>query len=242
VLFLVPLVADYAAPLIPMSVERHLGQAVDNRVRAVFRGKVCEGSDGRRALDALMRRLLEAGGQTLPVDVAVLDTDVDNALALPGRRIYVLRGLLDKAQAVDEIAGVLAHEIGHVAHRDSLRVLIQSGGTSFLLGLLLGDITGAGAVVLAAELIVNTSYSRDAERAADAVGADAMLSLGRSPLPMAQLLKRLDPGTNIPALLLTHPLTEERLAALQGREPAQPGPPLLTEAEWQALKAICKPS
>jgi predicted Zn-dependent protease len=240
VLFLVPLAADYAAPLVPVSVERRLGQAVDNQVRALFGGKVCEGGEGRGVLDTLTRRLLEASGKSVTVDVAVLDTSSTNALALPGGRVYVLRGLLDKAQTADELAGVLAHEIGHVAHRDGLRRLIQSGGTSFLLGLLLGDVTGGGAIVLATRLMIDSSHSREAERAADAFAADAMLVLGRSPLPIAQFLKRIVPEDKGLALLSTHPLTEERLAALQGREPRQPGPPLLTDSEWQALKAICK--
>lgn len=242
VVFLVPLVADYAAPLVPVSWERRLGTAVDNQVRAIFGQKSCEGARGGAVLAGLTRRLGQAGSRDVDVEVGVLDTAHANAFALPGGRIYLLRGLVEKAESADELAGVLAHEIGHVAHRDGLRRLIQSGGTSFLLGLLLGDITGGGAIVLATRLMIDGSYSRDAERAADAFAADAMLALGRSPVPLALFLKRIDPGSQGPAFLSTHPVTDERLAALRLKEPKSLGAPLLSDADWQALKAICKKS
>ena len=67
----------------------------------------------------------------------VLSTPVPNAFALPGGRVYLFHGLLAKAENVDEVAGVLAHELGHLRQRDNLRQLIYNGGTSFLIGLLL---------------------------------------------------------------------------------------------------------
>jgi predicted Zn-dependent protease len=51
----------------------------------------------------------------------VLASPVPNAFALPGGRIYLLNGLLQKAESADEIAGVIAHEMGHVSHRDQTR-------------------------------------------------------------------------------------------------------------------------
>ena len=54
-------------------------------------------------------------------------------------------GCCKRRESPDEVAGILAHELGHVHHRHSMRALIHNGGTSFLIGLLLGDITGGGA-------------------------------------------------------------------------------------------------
>ena len=85
-----------------------------------------------------------------PLRPAVLRVRVPNAVALPGGRIYVFQGLIDKAESPDELAGVIGHEIGHVAHRDGTRAVLQSAGLSFLLGMLLGDFVGGGAVVIAA--------------------------------------------------------------------------------------------
>ena len=240
VLFLVPLAADRATPLIPVSLERRLGAAVDNQVRFVVRGKTCEASEGRAALDRLVGRLSGKAPDAVAPDIRVLDTPLANAVALPGGRIYVLRGLLDEAESADEIGGVIAHEMGHVAHRDGLRKLLQTGGASFLLGLLFGDVAGSGTLILLGRLAIDGAYSRDAERAADRFAADTMLALGRSPKAMALLLKRIVPDDGpVPAFLSSHPLTQERLDALQEPSGAL-GEPLLTEGEWLALKSICK--
>ena len=124
------------------------------------------------------------------IQTAVLATPVPNAFALPGGRIYLFNGLLAKAENPDEIAGVLAHEFGHLRHRDSMRNLIYNGGTSFLIGLLFGDITGSGALIFASRSLVTASYSREAEQNADTFSIDVMHRLGRSPKPMGELLFR----------------------------------------------------
>jgi Zn-dependent protease with chaperone function len=249
VFLLLPILAERLTPLIPHSYERRLGTAVDNQVRAIFRGRVCERAEGVAALKTLVSRLQSASGLQTEVDVAVLDSRVPNAAALPGGRIYLFRALLDKAESVDEVAGVLAHEIGHVAHRDGLRKMIQAGGTSYLLGLLLGDVTGGGAIVVASRYLVDSAYSREAEAAADDFAGRTMVALGRPAYPMAVLLKRIegedkdkDDGNDfeVPAFLSTHPVTDQRLKALEKHVPSRQGAPILDQEQWRALKEICK--
>ena len=109
----------------------------------------------------------KAAGMDLSIKTAVLSTPIPNAFALPGAKIYLLNGLLAKAENPDEIAGVLAHEFGHLKHRDATRNLIYNGGTSFLIGLLFGDVTGSGALIFASRSLVTSSYSREAEYNAD---------------------------------------------------------------------------
>ena len=77
-----------------------------------------------------------------------------NAVALPGGRIYVFEGLIGKSESADEVAGIIAHEIGHVAHRDGMRSLLQSAGLSFMFGMLLGDFVGGSAVVIGARAVL----------------------------------------------------------------------------------------
>ena len=102
-------------------------------------------------------------------------------MALPGGHIYVDDGLIAKAQTPDELAGVLAHEIGHVAHRDGTRTVLQTAGLSFLFGMMLGDFVGGGAVVIAARTVLKSSYSRRVEAAADAYSVDLMQKARRRP-------------------------------------------------------------
>ncbi|MEZ0171864.1 M48 family metallopeptidase [Microvirga sp. TS319] len=252
VLFLMPLLAQTLTPLIPVEAEQRIGKAVDNQLHTLLGDRVCEAPEGSLALRGLTDRLSKAKGVEAALEVAVLDSKIPNAVALPGGRIYVFRALLDKAESADEIAGVLAHEIGHVAARDGLRKMIQSGGTSYLFGLLFGDVTGGGAIVFASRYLIDSAYSREAEAAADDFAGATMVSLGRPAHPMALLLKRIEADQDddeqegegnerrIPAFLLTHPVTGQRLKALEKQVPSQPGEPLLTQQEWRALKEICK--
>jgi Zn-dependent protease with chaperone function len=242
ILFGVPLAADRLTPFVPQALERRLGEAADSQMRAVFGARTCNEPAGQAAFTKLVTVLRDAAGLDPSVQSAVLATPIPNAFALPGGKLYLFSGLLAKAQNPDEIAGILAHEMGHLKHRDSTRNLIHNGGTSFLMGLLFGDITGAGALIFASRSLVTASYSREAEENADAFSIEVMHRLGRSPKPMGQLLFRVTgkEGDHSLTILASHPLTEDRLQRMSDEDRPPSGPPLLTEAEWTSLKAICK--
>jgi Zn-dependent protease with chaperone function len=239
--FGVPLAADRLTPLVPQALERRLGATAAAQIKTIFGGKSCNAAAGQQAFDKLIGTLREAAGLDTSLVSAVLSTPVPNAIALPGGQMLLFSGLLDKAQNPDEIGGVLAHEFGHVKHRDNLRNMIQQGSTSFLAGLLFGDVTGSGAAIFAGRTLVNSSYSRDVEQSADTFAIDIMHKLGRPTKPMGELLFRVTgkQGDNAFSILASHPLTEDRLKRMSEVQQTSNGPPLLTAQEWTALKAIC---
>lgn len=241
-LYGVPLAADRLAPLVPESFERRLGDVAEQQVKVVFGEKICNASPaGQAAFEKLVATLRKAAGLDTSVQAAVLSSDIPNALALPGGKIIVFDSLIAKANSPDEIAGVIAHELGHLKHRDHMRGVIYNGGTSFLIGLLFGDITGAGAVIFASRTLLTSSHSREAETAADSFSIEIMQRLGRPPKAMGELMLRItgkEGGKGL-TILSTHPLTEDRLARMSGQDQTIKGAPLLTDAEWQALKGIC---
>jgi predicted Zn-dependent protease len=242
VMFVVPLAADRLTPLIPYAIEKRLGEVADKQVKFIFDGKLCENPDGKAAFTKLVDTLRRAGEVDATADAAVISNEIANAIALPGGKIYVFEGLLAKAENVDELAGVLAHELGHVKNRDGLRNLIYNGGTSFLIGLLFGDVTGSSAIIFASRELFQASHSRDAERSADKTTIDVMRKLGRSPKPMGEFLLRVtgkEKGKGL-ALISSHPMSEDRLARMSEQDAQPSAPPLLTATEWAALKAICK--
>jgi predicted Zn-dependent protease len=240
-LYGIPLVADRLASVLPLSLEKRIGDAVDQQVRTAFPGEICNQPEGRAAFAAMVNKLRDAGGLSFPLTAEVSSSSVVNAFALPGGKIYLFDGLLQKARTPDEIAGVLAHELGHVAHRDNLRKVIQAGGTSFLIGLLLGDITGGGAVILAARSIIDASYSREAETDADAFATSVMHKLGRSPRPMGEFLVRVTGDKKSTVTILdSHPMSADRLARMKQEDRPVTGPEILSAREWEALKGICK--
>jgi Zn-dependent protease with chaperone function len=239
--FGVPLAADRLTPLVPQALERRLGAAADGQVRTLFGSKVCDNAAGQAAFTKLVNALREAAGLDPSIQTAVLATPFPNAFALPGGKVYLFNGLLARAQNPDEIAGVLAHELGHLKHRDSTRNLIYNGGTSFLIGLLFGDITGSSALIFASRSIVTASYTREAEQNADTFSIDMMHRLGRPTKPMGELLFRVTgkEGDRGLSLLANHPLTEDRLLRMSNEDRPPSAPPLLTAVEWASLKAIC---
>ena len=239
--FGVPLAADRLTPLVPQALERRLGAVADGQVRTLFGGKVCDNTSGQAAFTRLVNAVRESAGLDTSIQSQVLATPIPNAFALPGGKVYVFNGLLAKAENADEIAGILAHEFGHLRHRDGTRNLIYNGGTSFLIGLLFGDITGSGALIFASRSLVTASYSREAEQNADTFAIDAMHRLGRSPKPMGELMFRVTgkEGDRTLSILSNHPLTEDRLARMSNEDRPPSGPPLLTAVEWASLKAIC---
>ena len=247
--FGVPEIANRLAPLVPHTVERKFGAAIDAQVRRTLDTRhagaafECGNNDGekrgRAAFDKLMGQLEAAAALPLPLAPAVVRRSEANAFALPGGRIYVFEGLIDKAESADELAGVLAHEIGHVAHRDGNRNVLEGAGLSFLFGMLLGDFVGGGAVIFAAKTILQTSYSRDVETAADEFGVDLMHKIGGDARALGTLLTRIAGIHAGPKLLLDHPDTPGRVAHINSIAGAKPTRPLLEPAEWTALKRVC---
>src|SRR5690349_11026937 len=241
VLFAIPLAADRLAPLVPEAFERRIGDASEVQIKALFGNRVCNRAPGQAAYAKLLRKLREAADLDNDVESVVLSTEVPNAFALPGGKVYLFGGLLAKAENPDEIAGVLAHELGHLKHRDNMRGLIYNGGTSFLIGLLFGDITGSGAVIFTSRTLITSANSREAETAADTFSIEMMQKLGRPPKAMGELMLRVtgkEGGKGL-SIISTHPLTEDRLARMSKEDQTPRGTPLLTDAEWQALKGIC---
>lgn len=241
----VPYLADRIAPLVPLSWEKKLGEMADTDVKEKYASDICEAPAGAAALEKLSKKLQAAAHLRLPATIVAVSSAVPNAFALPGGKVYLFSALLDKAQTQDEIAGVLAHELGHLQNRDHLRRMIAEGGIAYLFGLALGDAAGGGAVVYAGKALIGARNSRQAEAKADEFAAQTMARLHRSAKPMGDLLLRVTgpESDGLFTILHDHPLSEDRLAWLaaadKGAKPAS-GPPPLTDAEWTALKKICE--
>jgi Zn-dependent protease with chaperone function len=243
-----PTIADGLSSLLPAAAEQKLGEAIDRQVRSMLErspsaqpaecGVAAGEKPGRAALDTLVDRLAAAAG--LPLSVSVVRRDDANALALPGGRIYVFQGLIGRAETADELAAVIAHEIAHVAHRDGTRSVVRAAGLSFVFGVALGDFVGGSAVIIAARTLIQSAYSREVETAADAYSVALMRRLGGNARALASILERVSNGIE-PAMkiLMDHPETRIRVAAIKAAAGDPGGTALLGAAEWTMLKRIC---
>lgn len=217
---LLPWAAEKIAPHVPDTLVAALsGQVLDALDGRVLRPtKLPEATQVR--LQQRLDTILEGSGQPAYRLYFRASTMGPNAFALPDGRVVVFDDLVKLAANDDEVLGVVAHELGHVAHRHGLRLLIQSSVVSFVVGMYLGDLSsvaaGAGAALL------ESRYSREFEREADDYAAQTLIAAGLGTEPLASLLERLDklqretPGAvGIGDLFSSHPETAERVARLR---------------------------
>jgi len=199
-----------------------------------------------QALDAYVagigHRLSQVSEQpNLHWTVTVLNNDLVNAFSLPGGYVYVTRGLMALAENEAELAGVMAHEIGHVTARHVAERYTQAQLANvglFGLGILTGSqgVVGAGGAAAGAAL---QSFSRDQEFEADSLGVRYLIRAGYDPNAMASFLRKLEaesaldariagrPGTpDETDIMSTHPRTSDRvqraIEAAGGRPPGTP--------------------
>jgi predicted Zn-dependent protease len=156
--------------LIPQSAEQQLG-----RVIVPVYEKQSKPSPTQDTLNTLLDRL-EAQLPTKQREgrdyqVLYVPEDTVNALALPGDRIVIFKGLLAEAESENELAMVLGHELGHFANRDHLRGLTRQVMLSLVLSSMFGDVGSIGAIASnSIYAISNAQFSQSQEKQADEVG------------------------------------------------------------------------
>lgn len=138
-----------------------------------------------------------------------------NALALPSGIVVVTDALVELAKSDDELVAVLAHEIGHLRQRHSLRQVLQHSGTALVVIAVTGDIGSLVSVTAALPaLLVQSKYSRDFEREADDFAFDYLKRRGIPTESLTAILLRMEQKAgashNGPDYLSSHPATQER--------------------------------
>lgn len=154
---------DLIAPRLSMDLEKKLAGAFMGRL-----AKTDEVADTTRSLQALVDRLQDQCAP-LPytITVHVQQSDAINAAALPGGHMLVFTGLLDKMTSENELAFVLAHELGHYAHRDHLRGLGRALVLLTASTLLLGADNSINSMIGQGMVLTELSFSRKQETQAD---------------------------------------------------------------------------
>lgn len=251
VFVVIPSLSNQLATLVPVERERQMGQAVMGQIRwglGKFGGRqiqVCASETGQAALDKMAARILGDIETPHPFEISIFDHEMVNAFAAPGGQIVLFRGLLDKAETPEEVAGVLAHEAGHVVNRDPLRLALRSSGTAGLLGLVLGDFTGGAFVLILTEQLIASSYSQAAEAQADIFAVDLLNRAGLPSDPFANFFLRLIEEYDIKdetwtSHLASHPHPQGRAEdARAGGTHQGAFEPVLTSSEWADLRAMC---
>ena len=206
------------------SVEREV--ALGRQLAAEYdrRSKLVDDPITLEFVNRVAQNLVLNSDAKVPFTIKVVDANDVNAFALPGGFLYVNRGLIEAAENEAELAGVLAHEIGHVAARHGMEQaskgelmnyasipLIFLGGWA---GMIIQNVAG-----LAVPLTF-LKFSRGAEKEADRLGAQYLWAAGYDPRAMVSFFEKLQanekkkPGT-LAKIFMSHPMNSERSVEVQ---------------------------
>ena len=194
-----------------------------------------------------------------PVEISVLKSKMVNAFALPGRHIVVTSGMIEEAETPDELAGVLAHEMGHVTERHSTKRVLRAYGIGLIFQLMAGQGDLFNAMGGLGNTLVQGKFSRADEALADRLAVERLAVAGMNGAALADLFERIqaqerdklgeDADNPFLEYFSDHPSFNARIAEIRDldnertkeavRETPAPRTPPLDDRQWAALKGIC---
>lgn len=236
--------AKWIAKTLPFSWRERLGDAARESMTEGY--KECIDPAGLAALKKLSTRLSKGTPSETTFDIHIYDWPLMNAFAVPGEQIVLTKGLLDKAASADEVAGVLAHEMGHGIETDPEAALIRGIGLGAALQIMLGGTAGGGLANVGL-MLAQLGYSRGAEHKADIHALELLKASGIAPKGLGDFFTRVmkmeaeDGGnpTGAVSWLRTHPLPAERVRLVRAQAP-YPSTPALDAQSWEDLKSVCR--
>lgn len=216
----IPAAAQAALAVIPASVDEAVGEVAMRSIDQEWMKPSALDAAEQQRLRAAFEQVLAAqpSGSVPAHRLEFRKSRIGpNAFALPGGTIVMtdeLVKLVDGDAAV--IAGVLAHELGHVRHRDGMRMLIQASAVGVLASVVVGDFNSLLATVPV--VLGQSAYSREAERRADAESARLLREAGLSPAVMVSFFEKIakEQGEHrLGIAIASHPADEERIRFFQ---------------------------
>ncbi len=259
----VPRYSANLAALVPNSAARALGERV---ITTHFDNPVCVDEKGRAAFAKMLARIGSGIEKPLEYTPLVLRDDMTNAVAAPGDYVVVLKGLIHDVKSPEEMAGVVAHELGHVYYNHPLRGMMRYMGLSFMIGMMVGD----SSVLDAAGTLSALSFGREDEAAADDFAVAALTRAGVDSRKFAEFFERhggkgadekvgkqtkqekqekpaktrpqgQQGAEKVMEYFSSHPASSSRAAKIRAEGRAAPAgsAPLLTAQEWRSLQNIC---
>jgi predicted Zn-dependent protease len=198
-----------------------LGEQVAPEVEKALKGKI-EDEALQNYIDSIGRQISKIShNPDFDYHFTAVNDKSINALALPGGRIFITKGMLLKLENESQLAGILAHEIVHVVARDTQNMMSKEAGLGLLFILAMSQTSSAGemAAIDLARQIIELKYSRQDEATADLGGLDYMVRAGYDPNGMIETMQMLNREDTIRPVefLSTHPSPENRVSYIQAK-------------------------
>jgi Zn-dependent protease with chaperone function len=207
-IYVVPWAVEIAAKRVPQSYEIEMGKSL---YESILKNEKVDTAK-TIAINRFFGQIKVEGGY--PVHISVVKQHIPNAFALPGGSIVVYSKILEDMETPDQLAALLAHEYSHVQLKHSTRHIFRSLASSLLISIIIGDFSGATALILQnADNLRNLSYSRALESEADNNGLQILKANGIEAAGMKALFEQLQKASDIEVMEIvsTHPDLDKRI-------------------------------
>jgi predicted Zn-dependent protease len=196
-----------------------------------------------KTIDSMMWAVSKRLQQQIPATaydytIVVLDDPQVNAFTIPGGNIYVFKGLISFCDSPEELAAVLAHEMGHVEKRHTVDRLVREFGLSILFSIM----TGGDSVLLSDvyQTLISTGFSRSQEKEADQFALELLEDANISPKSIASFFRKLN-RENLAynekiELIMTHPHNNARIKASLAYEVDVDFKEIPLDLNWEKIK------
>ena len=247
----VPLAAKPLAQVLPAGYTQRIGAIAEAQVDAA--SQRCNGAGdaaGQGALTRVAQRLAATARPATRDHLTITMVSAPpgsilaqpNAFALPDGAIVITKPMIGLIESPEELAGVMAHEIGHIDERHVMANVIRNIGVGVFFDVVFGGAGAGQAVALASVNLASLGYSRGDESDADRRGYDFMEAAGYNPGASSGLFSRLAAMERqsgaAPIFLQSHPASGARAEAARARSHAA-REIAFTPAEWTAVQAMC---
>lgn len=231
-----PVLTIPAVKLVPQSTRSWLG---DTAQKMAGMDDLCTDPDGNAALQRLTARLTAQRPELKDIRVVPVQSNMINALTLANDKVLLTSAIIKQAQSPDEIAGVLAHEFGHIAHRHVLRGVLGQLLSNAIISMFTGAHgTEAGYI----NTLTSSAHTRAFEAEADATGISLLREAHIASQGLAEFFNRVAhmEGTSSRFLqyFASHPPSKER-EALMRNTVIPDATPAMDYKDWLALKNVC---
>lgn len=241
----IPMLSVVVASTVPVTWEQRIGEEAVQYVAPQERR--CTDPHRTQLIQNILTSLTEAAPKSpYQFHLYVVDSPLVNALAAPGGHIVVYRGLLERTDSPEQLAGVLAHEVQHVLKRHSTRMITEQVLTGVLLSTLAGDFSSVMTYGLqSAQAVGQLQYSQGHETEADEEGMRLIIKAGLMPEEMINFYRIIgelhDRESGVLDYLSSHPNWNQRIARLRAiaGHSSKGTRRLLTDVDWKFVRGAC---
>jgi beta-barrel assembly-enhancing protease len=195
------------------------------------------------AIEVISRRLLNAIDSTpYRYQFRIIESDDVNAFTIPGGNIYMFSGLLTMSDSPEEVAAVLAHEIGHAEKRHVVNKIMKEFSIAVIVGILAGG--DPGLIIQIIQQVVGSSFDREQEEEADRFALELLEKARIDPKHLGDFFTKLDEkglsySKNL-EFLMTHPHNDSRIEKVRGYRTARDFQEEKIEMNWESIRDVIK--